>query len=124
MAVQENVDVIRRSIRRNMLQAELQSISLEIENQRPLEIAVAISAHNRNARSDRPELIKNRFGANIPKMPDLISTLGHLRHTLRQTIVRIGENKNAYTSFHNSAVMSSEAKHLCLFPFRRIGPKA
>ena len=62
---------------------------------RPLEIAVAISAHNDHGRSDRPQLVKNRFRANIAKMPDLISVLGHLPHALRQTIVRVGENKDA-----------------------------
>ena len=52
--VQENIDIIRRMIRWNMLQPEFQPASRQIPNQRPLEIAVAISAHNGNARSDRP----------------------------------------------------------------------
>jgi hypothetical protein len=54
VAVQENIDVIRRSIRRNVLQAQFQSTSRKVENQRPLEIAVTISAHNDHPRSDRP----------------------------------------------------------------------
>ncbi len=95
MPVQENIDIIRRSIRRNVLQAEFQPASHKVENQRPLEIAVAISAHNDHARSDRPQFVKNRFRANIAKMPDLISVFGHLPHALRQTIVRVGENKDA-----------------------------
>ena len=93
--VQENIDIIRRSIRRNVLQAEFQPTSRKVENQRPLEIAVAISAHNDHARSDRPQLVENRFRANIAKMPDLISVFGHLPHALRQTIVRVRENKDA-----------------------------
>jgi hypothetical protein len=93
--VQENIDVIRRMIRRNVLQAEFQPTSLKVENQRPLGIAVAISAHNRDARSNRKQFVENRFRANIAKMPDLISVLRHLRHALRQTIVRVGENKHA-----------------------------
>ena len=97
--VQENIDIIRRSIRRNVLQAEFQPTSRKVENQRPLEIAVAISAHNRDARSDRPQLIENRFRANIAKMPDLISVFGHLRHALRQTIVRVRENKHGLSPF-------------------------
>ena len=52
--VQENIDIIRRSIRWNMLQAEFQPTARKVENQRPLEIAVAISAHNDHSRSDRP----------------------------------------------------------------------
>src|SRR5437762_10866455 len=52
--VQENIDILRRSIRRNVLQAEFQPTALKIDNQRPLEIAIAISAHNDHGRSDRP----------------------------------------------------------------------
>jgi len=122
VAVQENIDIIRRSIRRNVLQPELQPTSRKVENQRPLEIAVAISAHNDHGRSNRPQLIKNRFRTDVANMPDFIGIFGHFLHAIRQPIVRVGENKNAYTSFHNSAVMLSEAKHLCLFPSRRIGP--
>ena len=122
MPVQENVDIIRRSIRRNVLQAEFQPVSHKIPDQRPVEIAVAISAHNDHSRPNRTQLIKNRFRANIAKMPDFISVFGHLRHALRQAVMRVRENKDAYTSFHNRAVMLSEAKHLCLFPSRRIGP--
>ena len=51
--VQENIDIIRRMIRRNVLQSEFQPTSRKVENQRPLEIAVAISAHNDHARSNR-----------------------------------------------------------------------
>jgi len=97
--VQENIHIIRRSIRRNVLQAEFQPTSRKVENQRPLEIAVAISAHYTHARSDRPQFVENRFGANIAKMPDLISVLRHLRHALRQTIVRVRENKHAPSFF-------------------------
>ena len=81
--VQENIDVIRRMIRRNVLQAEFQPTARKVENQRPFEIAVAISAHNRDARSNGTQLIKNRFGANIAKVPDLISVFSHLLHVLR-----------------------------------------
>ena len=54
MPVQKNIDIIRRSVRRNVLQAEFQPTSRKVENQRPLEIAVAISVHNDHSRSDRP----------------------------------------------------------------------
>src|SRR5437773_5096481 len=42
VGVQENVDIIRRTIRRNVLQAEFQSASHNVEHQWPLEIAIAI----------------------------------------------------------------------------------
>jgi len=82
-------------IRRDVLQAEFQPTSRKIENQRPLEIAVAISAHKNDRRPGRAQFVKNRFRADVAKMPDLISVSGHLRHALRQTIVRVGENKDA-----------------------------
>jgi len=93
--VQENIDILRRSIRRNVLKSEFQPTSRKVENQWPVEIAVAVSAHNDHGRSNRPQLIENSFRANIAKMPDLISVFGHLRHALRQTIVRVCENKDA-----------------------------
>jgi len=97
--VQQNIDIIRRSIRRNVLQAKFQSTSRKVENQRPLEIAVAVSAHNDHGRSNRPQFVENRFGANIAKMPDFMSVCGHLPHVLRQTIVRVGEDKDTQGPF-------------------------
>ena len=84
-------------IRRDVLQPEFQPTSLNIEDQRPIEIAVAISAHDDYAWSDRPQLVKNRFRTNIAKMPDFISVLSHLRHALPQSIVRVREHKNTTT---------------------------
>ena len=92
--VQENIDILRRSIRRNVLEPEFQPVSHKIDDKRPLEIAVAVSAHYDHGRSDRPQFVKNRFGADIAKMPDLISVLRHLPHVLRQTIVCVRENKD------------------------------
>jgi len=97
--VQENIDILRRSIRRNVLQAEFQPVSRKVENQWPLEIAVAISAHNDHGRSDRPQFVVNRFRANIAKMPDFISVFGHLRHALRQAVMRVRENKHTPSFF-------------------------
>ena len=97
--MQENIDIIRRLIRRNVLQSEFQAASRKIDDKRPLEIAVAISAHKRDARSDRPQFVKNRFRANIAKMPDFIGIFGHFLHAFRKTIVRVGENKDAQDTF-------------------------
>ena len=94
VAVQENIDVVRRLIGRNVLKTEFQPTSRKVENQRPLEIAVAVSSHSNNRRSDRPQRIKNRFRTNITKMPDFVGILGHFAHALREPIVRVGENEN------------------------------
>jgi hypothetical protein len=93
--VQENIDILWRSIRRNVLESEFQPTSRKVKNQPPLEIAVAISAHNRDGRSNRAQLVKNRFRANIAKMPNFVGIPGHFAHAFRQTIVRVGKNKDA-----------------------------
>jgi hypothetical protein len=93
--MQENVDIIPLSIGRNVLQSEFQAASSKIDDKRPLEIAIAISAHKGDARSDRPQFVENRFRANVPKMPDFVGILGHFAHAIREPIVRVGENKNA-----------------------------
>ena len=97
--VQKNIDIIRRSIWRNVLQAESQPTSREVENQRPLEIAVAVSAHNDHGRPNRLQFVENRFGANIAKMPDFISVLRRFSHALRQMIVRVGQNEDTQHAF-------------------------
>jgi hypothetical protein len=99
VTVQENVDIIGRSIRRNVLQLEFQTASHKIADQWPFEIAVTISPDNDHPRSDRAQLVKNRFCANVAKMPDLISVLRHLPHAVRQTIVRVGENEDTQDFF-------------------------
>jgi len=78
-----------------MLQTEFQSAAHEIDNQWPIKIAVTVSAHESDARPNGAQFVKNRFGANIPKMPDLICIFCHLFHVFRQTIVRVRKNKNA-----------------------------
>jgi hypothetical protein len=121
MTVQKNIDIFWWLIGRNVLQSKFQPTSRKVENQRPLEITVAISAHNRDARSNPTQLIKNRFRANIPKVPDLISVFGHLPHALRQTIVRVGENEDAQGLFRlflhvctrnlNAPLLKTKSRH-------------
>jgi hypothetical protein len=94
VGVQENIDIIRRMIRRNVLQPESQTAPPKINDKRPLEIGIAISAHDDHARTNRAKLVKNRFRTNIAKMPDFISMFCYLLYTIRQTIVRVGENEN------------------------------
>ena len=94
VTVQQNIDIIRWLLGRNVLQAKFQSASHKVDNQWPFKIAVTIPAHKRDARPDDAEFVKNRFGANISKVPDLICVFGHLLHSFRQTIVRVGKNEN------------------------------
>ena len=92
--MQENIDIIRRMIGRSVLQPEFQTATGKINDKRPLEIGIAVSAHDDHARTNRAKLVKNRFRANVAKMPDFIGILGHFAHAIRESIVRVGENEN------------------------------
>ena len=93
--VQHNVNVIRRAVRRYMLQPEFQSVSDQINNQRPFEITVAIPSNNGDSGPKRAELVQDRFGADVPQVPNFIRAFSHFTHPLRQTIMRIREHENA-----------------------------
>jgi hypothetical protein len=94
VGVQKNIDIIRRMLRRNMLQPEFQTATPKINDKRPLEIGIAISADDNHARTNRAKLVKNRFRTDIAKMPDFIGIFSHFLHTNRQTVVRVGQNEN------------------------------
>ena len=53
MSVQNNVDIVRRLIGRNVLEAEFQSTAQKIDDQWPFEIAVAISTYVNDLGSNR-----------------------------------------------------------------------
>jgi len=94
-----NIDIVRRLIGRNVLKTEFQSTAYEIDDQWPFEIAVAISAHDRDSRPDRAKLIENAFHTNISKMPDFVCTSSQFFDVLRQAIVRVRQDENAQRLF-------------------------
>jgi hypothetical protein len=93
--MQHNVDAIWRLVRGDVLQTEFQPASREIYDQRPFEIAVAISSHDGDSGPEWPKLVENRFGADVPQVPNFIGAFSHFTHSLRQTIVRVREHENA-----------------------------
>ena len=102
MTMQNNIDIIGRKIWRNMLQPEFQSAASKIDNQRPLGIAVAISAHNRNRRADRLQITRNGRLADVAEMPDLIRLAREIENFLRQLVMSVGESKNSKNASHLS----------------------
>lgn len=90
MSMQENVDIVRDALWGRMLQAEFQAAPLEVENQWPIEITVAIAAHDFDRRPERAQRVEHVFCADVTQMPDFIGVDGELRHSRRQPIVRIG----------------------------------
>ena len=94
MAVQHDIDIVRRAIGRDVLQTEFQSSAHKIDNCRPFEIGVTISADDGDVWSDSAKLVEDRFCANVTEMPDFIRVTGDFLHVFRQTIVRVGQNEN------------------------------
>jgi len=90
--VQNNIDVVQQMVRRYVLQSEFQSTAHEIDNQRPIQIAVTISSNNRHTRPDRVQLVQNALSANIAQVPDFIGAFSHFDHRLGQAIVRVRED--------------------------------
>ena len=90
-----------------MLQTKFQSASHKIHNQRPVQIAVAISPHDRDSRPNHTKLIENGVGANISEMPDFIGALGDFFHSFRQAIVRVREHENA-----RRVIWSFQVRHI------------
>ncbi len=82
-----------------MLQTEFQSTAHKIDDQRPLEIVVAISTYVSDSGSNRAKLIENTFHTNISKMPDFVCAFSQFPHVLRQAIVRVRQDENAQRLF-------------------------
>jgi len=92
--VQHGIDISRGLRRRNMLETEFQSTAYKIDNERPFEVGVAISAHEGDPWTNCAEVVQNSFCADISKMPDFICISRHLADIFRQTIVRVSQNEN------------------------------
>ena len=77
-----------------MLKTEFQSTADKVNYQRPFEVTVAISAHERDSRTDSAKFIQNPFRTNVSEVPDFNCILRHLAEVFRLTIMRISQNKN------------------------------
>src|SRR5256885_15973161 len=93
MTMQNNIVIIAWNVGRNMFQPESQALSLKIDNQGPLGIAVAISAHNRDRWTDRAQFIQNDFRAHIAQMPDLVRVARKIDNFLRQLVMSVRQDK-------------------------------
>ena len=83
MPMQQYIDIAWEFVRRDMLKAKSQSVAHKIDNQWPLEIAVAISTHDSQFRSNRAQFVENRFRANVAKVPYFIGIFRNLLHFSR-----------------------------------------
>lgn len=96
MTMQNNVDIVRRNIRRNMLQTKLQIFAREIDNQRPIRVPIAIPAHDGERRTDRLKVIGDRWLADIAKVPDFIRACRQIKNRLWKFVMRIGKNEDLH----------------------------
>jgi hypothetical protein len=94
MTMQNNIDIIGRHIRRNMFQLKSQTAANKIDNQRPLGIAVAIPAHNRERWADRTQLVQNDFRAHVAQVPDFVRVARKIDNFLWQLVMSVRQNKN------------------------------
>lgn len=96
MTMQNNIDIVGWNIRRNMFQSKSQSLSFEIDNQRPLGITVAVSAHNGDSRPGCTQLIQDPRLAYVAQMPDLVRPAGKIDNFLRQLVMSIRQNNDRH----------------------------
>jgi hypothetical protein len=96
VTMHENINIVRRTLRRDVLQPELQTAPRKIDNQRPIEIAVAISAHDHQRASSGAQFVQDPLRANVADMPDLVRFPSKTDHLLRQLVVRVGQHKDAH----------------------------
>ncbi len=100
MTMQNNINIVGRFVRRNMLEPKFLGSADKIDNQRPVEVTVAISANDRHRRADAAQFLQNSFRANITQMPDFIRLLGKDRQLFRKFVVGIGQNKDGHLHLH------------------------
>lgn len=98
----------RSGLRRNVNKAKFYSAAHKIDNQRPFEIAVAISTDHRHGPAGRAQLIEDPFRTNIAEMPDFIRVVRKIDNALWQLVVRVGEHEDAY---HDDVAETPSTKH-------------
>jgi len=93
MAMQNNIDILGRPRRWNMLEPEALFTPNKIDHQRPIKIAVAISPHDGDMCGNGTQFIQNSLRANISQMPNLIRAGSKIDEGYRYFVVRISKNE-------------------------------
>src|SRR6516225_4175690 len=96
MTMQNNVYIRWRNVWRNMLEPKLQSFALQINNQWPVFVQIAISTDNSQWRSNRFEVQGDRRLADIPQMPDFVSIACKIGNYLRQLVMGVRQDENLH----------------------------
>ena len=75
-----------------MNKTEPDAAAFQIDCERPIEIAVAISANRGHWRTKRLDRLQDAWRANIAEVPDLVGLRSERLDFRGQLIVRVGEN--------------------------------
>jgi len=81
-------------------QTKPDSVSLQVDGQGPIEMAVAISPDDRYGRPEIFDNLKNPRRADVAEMPDLIRLDCERFQIRRQFIVSVGQDENAKRRRH------------------------
>lgn len=96
--MKKNVHVFRGARRRDVNKPEADTVASEIDDERPLEIAVAIATHLRHGRPDVFQVKEQARIAEIAEMPDLVRALGQRIEIGWEMIMGVGKDENPQCS--------------------------
>jgi hypothetical protein len=100
VAMENHIDILRRDIRRNVNQTKPHPVSLQVDREWPIEIAIAIAAYDCDRRPESLDRLENGRGAHIAEMPDFVRISRQRFDVRRQFVVRIGENEDSEQRRH------------------------
>lgn len=92
VSMENDVNILGRMVRRNMDEPKSHAVPFQIDEERPLEIAVAISANDGDGRPDRLDRAQDTRRAEVAEVPDFISARRQRFQRCRQMVVRIGDD--------------------------------
>ncbi len=83
VTMQEDVHLLWRPVRRNMHKPEPQCAPDDVLRERPLQMAVAISADHEHGRTDSAQGFEEIRRANVAEVPDFIRVARELENDVR-----------------------------------------
>lgn len=92
--MQNDIHILRRTLGWNMLEANFFAPAHKIDNQRPIEVAVAISPDHNHRRPNESQLVEDSFPANIAQVPNFVRVSRQDRQFLGKLVVRVRQNKD------------------------------
>ena len=95
VAVEENIDVLRRVFWRNVHEPETDAVALQVEHRWPLKIGITIAAHERDRRPDAFHPNEQTGRTNVAQMPDFIHIIRQGLEIVREMIMRVGQDEDS-----------------------------